>query len=177
MRLDVVVAAFIVLAATGSAVNAGGQVGASGSGAVTAYDDFIKLSADQRRHRFDAISPENKAMIVRTHADRWLQGNRGRLSDSETAVFEEIIAFFTPDLYRTPPDAASQSRQESLQAKMRCRVSPEDVHEATSVLRETKTPMPPRPTWTYLNKGACWINWVLEGVVDNIPDATSCTAA
>jgi len=37
-----------------------------------AHDDFMKLSVDQRRDRFGELSAENKSLIVRTHAKRWL---------------------------------------------------------------------------------------------------------
>lgn len=67
------------------------------------YDGFMTLSLDQRRARFDALSAEAKAGIIRTHAERWLESNRGRLTASEAAVFDEIVAFITPEIYRQLP--------------------------------------------------------------------------
>ena len=134
------------------------------------YDDFMKLSVHQRHARFETISAENKAMIVRTHAERWLHDNRRRLTASEAEVFEEIIAFITPDLYRERRDDALDKREEALSAGMRCRVSSADIREATNIFREASESPPPKLTWSYLSQAKCWFEWILEGVVDYVPD-------
>ena len=134
------------------------------------YDDFMKLSVHQRHARFDTISAENKAMIVRTHSERWLHNNRARLTASEGKVFEEIIAFITPDLYRERRDDALDKREEALTARMRCRVSPADIREATNLFREASESPPPKLTRSYLSQAKCWFEWIIEGVVDYVPN-------
>ena len=159
----------IVLAVVGAAAREFRQAGASAVLPLTAYDDFIKLSGEERRARFETISAENKAMIMRTHVELWLRRNRGRLTGSEIAVFHEMIAFITPDIYRTRPDGTVDKREDALRATMRCRVSPDDVREATNVVRGGG-PSPSRKlTWSYLKQGKCWIEWFLEGLDDYIP--------
>jgi hypothetical protein len=77
-------------------------------------------------------------VIARTHVERWLDRNRARLTAPGTKVFEEIAAFITPEIYRRPPDRTYDERDKALMATMRCRVSPEDVNEATNVLDSSR---------------------------------------
>lgn len=44
---------------------------------------------------FATIGAENKATLKRTHAERWLNKNRARLTHAEIAVVQEAIPFFT----------------------------------------------------------------------------------
>lgn len=146
------IAAFIVLVMGDAGATDAPHVRLQASAPWNDYDDFMKLSVHQRHARFDTISAENKAMIVRTHSERWLYNNRGRLTASEVEVFEEIIAFVTPDLYRERHDDTLDKREEALRAKMRCRVSPADIREATSLFREASESASPKLTWSYLTR-------------------------
>lgn len=132
------------------------------------YDEFMRLSPDQRRARFDVIGAENRAIIVQTHARRWLHDNRGRLTAEEVTVFEEIIAYLEPGLHRGRPDEASKKRDEALMERMRCRVGPEDVKRATDVFGNAGESPHLKMKWNYLSKGKCWIEWLIEGVADYV---------
>ncbi len=160
---------FVVLAASGAMATNTPSMARQVPATSHHYDEFIKLSADERHARFVAMKPEHKAAMVRTHIERWLRTNRGRLTPSEVRVFEEMIAFVTPDLYRERRDDTLDRREEALGAKMRCRVDPEDVLEATNLLRGGSQSPPSKRRWTYLTQAKCWFNWVLEGVVDYVP--------
>lgn len=164
------IGAFIVLGIGGAVASDGPHVRLQAVAPWTDYDDFMKLSAHERHARFVAIGAENKATIVRTHVERWLRSNRGRLTASEAEVFEEMIAFITPDLYRERRDDTLDKREEAMTGKMRCRVNPEDVREATNLFREASASPPPKPTWSYLRQAKCWFEWILEGVVDYVPN-------
>jgi hypothetical protein len=168
MRIGLIAATIVIAVANFSARNVS-QGGTPAVASMTAYDDFMKLTVGQRRDRFHGLAAENKAMIFRTHAERWLAGNRGRLTASEIAMFEEIIAFITPGLYDRQPDGALDKREEALRAKMRCRVSPDDVMAAMNVLTRATDSRPPTPTWTYLSQAKCWLEWIAEGFMDYIP--------
>lgn len=133
------------------------------------YDDFARLPADRKRERFFALTPEGRAMIYRTHAERWLASNRARLSGSEIAVFEEIVAFITPELYGRTLDRGLEERERALQARMRCRVSDEDVMAMMDVFEDTPVASPPRRTWTYLSQAKCWVEWAAESLVAYVP--------
>jgi hypothetical protein len=132
------------------------------------YDEFMRLDFNARRERFSHLSHESRAMIVRTHAERWLAENRDRLSRSEIAVFQEAIAFVTPDMSEKPLDPQEMKKYEDLKAVLRCRVDPRDVMAAFRVLR------PPDGTategrWTYLKQARCWIYWFVDGMLDYVP--------
>ena len=163
MRL---IGAFIVIAARSVVVAEPPRVPLQVAASWSDYDDFMKLSAHQRRARFDAISAENRAMIVQIHVKRWLQNNRLRLTVEEVKVFEEIIAFLNSGLHRERPDDELKKRDEALRARMNCRVSPDDVREATNVFAEAGESPGPKAEWTYLSQAKCWIWWIIEGVAD-----------
>ena len=134
-----------------------------------AYDDFMKLSDDQRRGHFGELSAENKSLIVRTHAERWLANNRGHLTASEVAVFQEVIGFITPERYARGANTALDREEGALRAKMRCRVSPDDVVQAFNVFGAASESGVRKPTWTYLTQAKCWLDWVAEDLVDYLP--------
>lgn len=128
------------------------------------YEDFVRLDAKQRREAFGRLTPESKASIVRTHAERWLSDNRQRLSSNELSIFQEIIATVTPDLYRKPPDPSSIRRERDINANSRCRVNPEDVVAAFDVFEEKISAAKTR--WAYLDRAKCWVGWITESLVD-----------
>lgn len=132
----------------------------------TSYDEFVKLPPPQRRERFNIMSAGNRATIVQTHVKRWLDRNRGRLSASEVAIFEEIITFL--ERARTS-GGFSDDRGDALVARMRCRVADEDVREATNVFGDATKPSDSKVGRRYLSQAQCWIDWMIESVVDYIP--------
>ena len=136
---------------------------------VVTYDEFMKISVEQRHARFGALSAENKALIVRTHAERWLASNRARLTASEVGVFQEMISFVTPERYAKPAGAAMGKEEQALRAKMRCRVSPDEVVQAFNVFGTRLPTGAAKPTWTYLSQAKCWLEWIAEDLVDYIP--------
>jgi len=143
--------------------------GVQGSSAMGVYQEFMAFPADQRRARFAAMSPENKASVMRTHMERWIQANKGRLTPPELAVFQEMVAYVTPEIYSRRPEGALDKREAELRAKMRCRVSPEDVSAATNLFASQLRSASEKASWSYLSQAKCWVNWFLEGVVDYIP--------
>src|SRR5262245_50865851 len=67
------------------------------------YDQFFAMTNRSDRIRvFNEITAENKATLVRTHMERWLNRHRGRLSAEQVAMMEENIRFVTPELYGLP---------------------------------------------------------------------------
>ena len=169
IRVGLVGTVIVLAAASAVARHQPIQHGVQGSSAVGVYKEFMAFPADHRRAQFAAMSPENKAGVMRTHMERWIQANKGRLTAPEIAVFEEMVAYVTPEIYRRPPESAVDKREEELRAKMRCRVSPEDVRAATNLFASAATSASEKASWNYLSQAKCWINWFLEGVVDYIP--------
>jgi hypothetical protein len=90
----------------------------------------MKLPRRQRTERFSALSPEDKALIMRTHAEQWLEKNRGRLSTGQVGLVQTAIDFVTPALYRTPNDPELVKKSKALELGLQCRVRRSDVLEA-----------------------------------------------
>lgn len=95
----------------------------------------MRLGPAETASRFAAMTPEEKAAVVQTHARVWLERNRSRLTARQVAVVQEAIDFVTPELYRSPDIAQQVKREEELRAKLRCQVPRSDVMAAFGVLR------------------------------------------
>jgi hypothetical protein len=162
------IAASVVLAVGGAADHTQ-QGPRAAAGSMIAYDDFMKLSADQKRARFGEMNAENRSAIVRAHAERWLKNNRGRLTASEVSVFQELIGFITPERYRRRANTDTGKEEEALPAKMRCRVSSDDVVQAFNVFGVASESGVETRRWTYLSQAKCWVDWIAEDLVDYIP--------
>ena len=111
-------------------------------GSIT-YDAFMKLDSRQRLDQFGTMTPENKAAIMQTHARRWLDMNRGRLSLGQIALVQEAIAFLTPALYRNPQEPEQVTREDALKSRLKCRLRRSDVIEAFGAVRPTA----PNSSW------------------------------
>jgi hypothetical protein len=132
------------------------------------YDDFMQIDTNQRLERFNQLTAESKATIVRTHGERWLAENRGRLDRSEIVAFESAIAFVTPQLYQLPPDPQVMKKQLDFGASLECRVNPDDVMAIFDVFgRRTSTSA--KTEWTYLSRAKCWFWSIAESVVRYLP--------
>jgi hypothetical protein len=68
------------------------------------YNNFMKLTAEQRRVRFSSLDNDTKAFLVRSHAREWLSRNQAKLSKSEVALFEEAISMVRSETYDRPSD-------------------------------------------------------------------------
>ncbi len=123
----------------------------------TSYQEFMKLAPQQRTERFRVFSPENKALIMRTHAEQWLEKNRGRLSAGQVDLVQKAIAFVTPALYRTPNDPELVTKSRALESELQCRVRRSDVLEAFGPSR------PPVPLASWLDDMWAWFESCIVG--------------
>jgi hypothetical protein len=139
----------------------------AGSSSFVAYDEFMKTNPSDRHARFASLSSDNKALIVRTHGERWLARNRARLGTTEIAVFEEMIRFITPDRYRKRGEAGVDKAEQTLLDRLRCRVNVGDVTEAFNVFSTAKPSAEAR--WRYLGQAKCWVQWIAEDLIEYVP--------
>ena len=164
----------LMVAAT-IAVLLGGAMGLRGqqptptrpANAIT-YDEFMRLPVQQRPEQFSRLGADSKALVVRTHAERWVAANKTRLSSSELGVLQEAMAFITPRIYEAPMDPQVLKRENEVKARMRCRVNTDDVMAAFNVLGASPIPQE-KSRWSYLDQAKCWFGWFAESVVDYIP--------
>ncbi len=93
------------------------------------YDRFYLKSFKERVEIFSEVSAENRAFLVKTHAERWLAANRSRLTDEQVSVVEELIQAISPEWYKTKHDFSEEidPKVEALINKVEAILSREDV--------------------------------------------------
>lgn len=92
------------------------------------YDQFFLEPVKERVKIFNAISAENRAFLVKTHAGRWLAANRSRLNHEQVTVVEEMIRSISPEWYKTGRVFEEIEQEvEALRQKAEVVLSREDV--------------------------------------------------
>jgi hypothetical protein len=81
-------------------------------------------------------------MLMRTHANRWLDTNRQRLSSRQIALVQEMIEYLSPEAYRNPSDPQIARRGQELTQKFKCQLRNSDVLAAIGPHRS-----PPPASW------------------------------
>lgn len=95
------------------------------------YDKFFLCSDEERKEIFNEISPDNRAFLIKTHAERWLAANRSRLTDEQVSVVEELIQSISPEWYKEKNDFSEEidPKIEALFNKVEAMLSAEDVKQ------------------------------------------------
>jgi hypothetical protein len=97
------------------------------------YDQFMPQPFKERLKIFNEISAENRALLIKTHVERWLAANRPRLTHEQIAVAEEIIPYITPERYQAERDMKEiEQEAEALRRKAEAVFSREDVIQIVS---------------------------------------------
>ncbi len=97
------------------------------------YDQFMPQSLEERIKLFNEVSAENRALLIKTHIERWLAANRSKLADEQVSVVEEIIPFIRPELYQAKRDVEKLAPEvEALRRKAEAVFSHEDVMQIMS---------------------------------------------
>ena len=116
---------------------------------VISYEAFVQLDESVRRERFNKYDPETKSYLMRTHAARWLERNRARLSRSQVALMQEVIDFLSPSAFAGTPEVHAKSK--ALIDKLECQLSHSDL---VAAIRPDMTP--PKTNW--LNEIWEWLS-------------------
>ncbi len=97
------------------------------------YDQFMPQPFKERLKIFNEISAENRALLVKTHVERWLAANRHRLTQEQGAVLEEIIPSISPEKYRVERDDEKVMREiEAWQEKAEAVFSRDELRQIVS---------------------------------------------
>lgn len=97
------------------------------------YDQYMPQPLNERLKIFNEISAENRALLVKTHVERWLAANRPRLTQEQVCVIEEIIPSISPEKYRTERDDEKVMREiEAWQQKAEAIFSREELRQIVS---------------------------------------------
>jgi hypothetical protein len=97
------------------------------------YDQYMPQPLQERIRIFNEISAANRALLIKTHVERWLAANRPRLTHEQIAVVEEIIRSITPALYQAGIDFEKVAQvAEALRKKAEAVFSRADVMQIMS---------------------------------------------
>ena len=110
---------------------------------VIGYDEWMPQPLPERRRIFNEISAENRALLIKTHIERWLAANRQRLNNEQITVVEEIIIpFITPERYRAERDIEKVEQEaDALLQKAEGVFSGEDLRQILSPRTEYVPPV------------------------------------
>ena len=94
------------------------------------YDEYGPMDDQQKLTVFNEVSPENRALLVRTQAERWLAANRDRLSDEQVGAVEGAIAFIEPSRYDEEDAEADRAASEEVMGRVMAALSRDDIMQA-----------------------------------------------
>lgn len=97
------------------------------------YDTFWQADVQGRLRMFNEISPENRAALVRTHIERWLDQNRSRLSAEQVKAMEDNRDFVTPEMYSPSRPPEVMERAKVLQQRTAALFSQEEIMQALTI--------------------------------------------
>lgn len=97
------------------------------------YDTLMQQDKAAIRRQFAQLSPENKAVIVRTQIERWIAANRARLSPAQLQVMQEMAAAVSPDLYSPNRPEGTLARVQELEKRAISLLGREDVGRAATL--------------------------------------------
>ena len=105
-----------------------------GQGTLTEdYDTFMKRDLQARIRRFNEISPENRAELVRTQITRWIDLRRASLTAEQLKLIEEWLSIVSPDTYRLPKSEALMTRIKDLETRSAALFTREDLRQALTI--------------------------------------------
>lgn len=94
------------------------------------YDELMPLPFEERLKIFNEISAENRALLVKTQVERWLETHRLQLNQTQIALLDEAVQFITPDKYEEDRDTEKVEREiEKLQKKMETVFSRDEMRQ------------------------------------------------
>lgn len=124
------------------------------------YEEFAQLPSTQRDALYATLSPEQKAELLRTRFQRWLDEHRATLSNRQVSAVREAIEFVTPELLRAPDDPKTIEKQLAVSAKLSCALGSDLAYSFAKGLPPSQRV---ERTWTQVVD--TWIEWVVECVV------------
>jgi hypothetical protein len=92
------------------------------------YDTFFKLNSQGRIRTFNQVTPENRAALVREHIERWVEGNRARLTTQQLEVLRAWVEF-----YRTPMTAQRRKEMDDSDTRTLAVFSRAEVMQAMTI--------------------------------------------
>ena len=97
------------------------------------YKQFFQKPFKERLNIFNEITADNRALLVKTHAERWLAANRSRLANEQINAVEDLMVALSPKWYETDRDFEKLEPEiEVLIKKIEALLSREDCQQLAS---------------------------------------------
>ena len=109
------------------------------------YEGLMKLPRAKRGTTFKILSPQNRADIVRTHMQRWLDAHKDGLSQKQKDLIADNLAVVSPELYRQPLSFALQEKSIELYRRAEEIFSREQMLELFTLEGAYLSPQEPKP--------------------------------
>ena len=97
------------------------------------YETFFKLDVQSRIRVFNEVTAENRAELVKTQIQRWLDQNRARLTPEQVKLLEEAVTLTVADNYKGPMNDELRTKMQSLEKRMGAAFSQEDLRDAITI--------------------------------------------
>ena len=97
------------------------------------YDEFRRTTWEERLAIFNALSPEGKAVLVRSQISGWLDRHREELTAAQIAILEESIESVVPGLYISPETDHLTARARDIEKRARDLLSPAQCIDALTM--------------------------------------------
>lgn len=123
------------------------------------YDEFMRLSADERESRILQMGLAGRLALRRIHAQRWLDKNRASLRASQVAVVQEAIDFISPERYDAPYDPELAKQEADIAHRLACALGEQRALAAFTFRDE-----PSQGNRTWSNLLDTWAQWLVECV-------------
>ena len=124
------------------------------------YEEFIRLSADERDRLYAKLTDQQQGQLLRAQFQHWLDANRKTLNGKQIAAVTEAINAITPDGLRLGPDPNGVERQLAVSSNLYCSLGPELAY---AFAKGEPPPKPVERTWTQAVHA--WVDWVANCVV------------
>jgi hypothetical protein len=124
------------------------------------YDEFIRLSAEERDLLYAKLTVAQKGELLRAQFQHWLEDNRKTLNSKQIAAVTDAIILATPDGLRLSQDPKGVDRQLAVSSNLYCSLGPELAY---AFAKGEPPPKPVERTWTQAVHA--WIDWVANCVV------------
>ena len=76
------------------------------------YETYCQMERTEKRALFKSMPSEHRALLARTHMERWRDANKGRLSEAQLGLLKEMIAALTPAMYGGGSEADQRKARE-----------------------------------------------------------------
>lgn len=132
---------------------------AQNSGQRINYEEFLAVPDEDRPAYFSRLTAGNKACLKRTHATRWLERNRHRLSAGQVDAVQQAIAFVTPEIYIDPSRPEIASRESEIKSALVCKLGRDLAQEAFSFSTQSTS------GGNQMSRIERWLSWFSDCVI------------